>query len=108
MNVWAFLLSTFIVILVGIIGTFIYIKIDNKDFFGGTTVGMIVGVIGGFLGGYMFDLLFKLPLLKRLQDVPAIKHLLVNQFDINFIASLLGVWVFLWVYEYVSEHTERS
>ncbi|MDK2818461.1 MAG: hypothetical protein KFW21_03310 [Spirochaetota bacterium] len=108
MNFGAFLISTFILILIGIIGSYIYIKLDNKEFFGGIPMGMTVGVIGGVLGGFIFDLLFKIPLLKNLQEISGIKYLLVNRFDINFIASFLGVWLFLWIYKYVSEHTEKS
>ncbi|MGL4677157.1 MAG: hypothetical protein ACRCWI_05775 [Brevinema sp.] len=102
------LLSTLILIVVGIIESYIYIKLDNKDFFGGFKAGMIVGIIGGILGSFIFDLIFKLPIFQFLLDIPYIKYLLVNPFNINFIAVILGAWMFLWIYEYISEHTERS
>ncbi len=102
------LLSTVVLIIIGVLGSLIYMKIDNKDFFGGTKIGMIVGIIGGVLGGFLFDLAFKLPILSQLEDIPYVQYLLVNKLDINFLATFLGVWLFLWFYEYVSKHTERS
>lgn len=108
MNIFWFLLSTLIVVLLGIVCSLFYIIIDKKNLFGGKKAGMLVGVIGGILGGYMFDLLFQLPFLNKLQYFPYIQVLLVNKLDINFIASMLGIWCFLSVYEYVSKHTERS
>ncbi|MGL5956009.1 MAG: hypothetical protein ACRC0X_05335 [Brevinema sp.] len=108
MDFGTILLSTLILIVIGIVESYIYIKLDRKDFFGGLKAGIVVGIIGGILGGFMFDLIFKLSIFQFLIDTPYIKYLLVNQFDINFIAVILGVWLFLWIYEYVSKHTERS
>lgn len=108
MIVGRILLSIFIVIIIGIIGSLLYIHIHKKDLFGGKRTGLFVGIIGGVLGGFIFDLFFKISFLQNLINIPYIKYLLVNQFDINFIAVILGIWTFLTFYDYVSEHTERS
>ncbi len=100
--------STIIVVIFGIVASFVYTKVTKKDFFGGIKMAMVVGVFGGVLGGFIFDLIFKLPLLQKLVDIPYFNILLVNQFDINFISVGLGIWLFLWLYGYVSEYTERS
>ncbi len=102
------LLSIFIFIFIGVIFSLLYIKIGDKDLFGGKKFGMIVGVTGGILGGFVFDLLFKIPPFSQLVDTPYIQKLLVNQFDINFLATFLGIWTFLLLYDYVSRYTERS
>jgi uncharacterized membrane protein YeaQ/YmgE (transglycosylase-associated protein family) len=108
MDFLLFSLSTSVLILLGIVGAFFNVKIAKKDLFGGMKVGIIVGIAGSILGGYLFDLFFKLPYITKLQDIPYIDILLVNKLDINFISSILGVWLFLYIYDYVSAHTERS
>ncbi len=102
------LLSAVIFAAVSVVTSLIYIKISKKDFFGGTKIAVLVGVIGGFVGGFMFDILFNVTPLYRLINVPYVRYLLVNQFDINFIAVVLGICLFLWAYGFASEHTERS
>lgn len=108
MEFLSFILSTSVTIALGIIGSFLYITLFKKDLFGGMKMGFLVGIIGSILGGFIIDLLFKLPILKWLQNTPYIQYLLVNKLDINFISSCLGIWIFLRIYEFISKHTERS
>lgn len=102
------ILSTLIIILISTVFSICYIKFYQKDFLGGLKIGILVGITGGILGGFIFDFFFKISFLQQLITIPYIKYLLVNQFDINFIAISLGIWLFLVLYDFVSKHTERS
>lgn len=108
MEIWIFLLSTLIVLFIGMFTGLIYAKLVYQNIFGGIKIAMLVGICGTIIGGFVFDLLFKLSFFKILIEIPYFNYLLVNKLDINFIALILGSWVFLRIYQYVSEHTERS
>ncbi|MGL4367395.1 MAG: hypothetical protein ACRCTQ_03850 [Brevinemataceae bacterium] len=102
-----FVSSVLIVTVFSLLANVIYIYILKRDLLGGIKLGFIVGTVGFILGGFFFDQLFKIPILMGLQTLPYINVLLVNRFDINFIASGFGTWFFLWLYHLISLHTER-
>ncbi|MGL4388628.1 MAG: hypothetical protein ACRCTJ_04470 [Brevinema sp.] len=108
MEVWTFLLSMLVTLFLGTLSGIIYAKLIYKNVFGGVKIAIIVGICGSVIGGFIFDLFFKLSFLKILLEVPYFSTLLVNKLDINFISLILGTWIFLFMYEFVSEHTERS
>ncbi|MGL4394882.1 MAG: hypothetical protein ACRCS8_06640 [Brevinema sp.] len=108
MEIGTFFLSMLVTFIAGALIGIIYAKLIYKNIFGGAKVAMLVGIAGAVIGGYVFDLFFKIPILRFLLEIPYFSYLLVNKLDINFIALLLGTWVFLTIYEFVSEHTERS
>ncbi|MGL4562474.1 MAG: hypothetical protein ACRCVW_01280 [Brevinema sp.] len=108
MEAWTFLISMLVTLCIGALSGLIYAQFIYKNLFGGIKIAMFVGMCGSVIGGFVFDLFFKLPFMKIFLEIPYFSALLVNKLDVNFIALLLGNWMFLSIYEFVSEHTERS
>lgn len=99
------LLSLLSTLGLAIVITFFYTLVHKKRFFGGRRVAFFVGILGAILGGYIFDLLFQFAFLEWLHDIPYIQSLLVNSIDINFLASAMGIYLFLYLYGRISMYT---
>lgn len=97
-----FLITTAFMGILGCIFGFFYVQVFRFQLFGGLKAGIIVGTLGCILGGFIFNMIFEIPVLKYLNEVPYLQILLVNKFDINFIAAFLGTWMFLFIYKQIS------
>ena len=97
-----FLFSMAVMGCLGLVCGFIYARFIHRELLGGIRAGMIVGTLGCILGGFLFNMLFDTPLLKWMNNVPYLNVLLVNLFDVNFIAAGLGILLFLYVYQQIS------
>lgn len=69
---------------VGALAGFLYLKLLKKPVFGNLWGALIVGVIGGVLGGFFLN--------------GITQFLILNPLTVNFIATLLGAYVLLWVF----------
>lgn len=97
-----FLRSVLVMGLLGLAAGFIYAKFIYTKLIGGLRAGMIVSTVGCIVGGFMFNVIFDMPFIQKLNSVPYVQVLLVNKFDINFIAAFLGIWMFLYMYRQIS------
>lgn len=97
-----FLLSVFVMGLLGMAAGFLYVRLFYRQLLGGLKAGMIVGTLGCIVGGFMFNAIFDMPYIQKLNTVPYVRVLLVNRFDINFVAAFLGIWMFLYIYRQIS------
>ncbi|MGL5721439.1 MAG: hypothetical protein ACRCY4_03440 [Brevinema sp.] len=97
-----FLFSMAVMGFLGLVCGFIYARFIQRNLLGGVRAGMVVGTLGCILGGFLFNMVFDTPLLKWMNDVPYLNILLVNYFDVNFIAACLGIVLFLYVYRQIS------
>lgn len=70
-------------IAVGALAGFLYVKVLKKPVFGGIWGALIIGVVGSVLGGFF---------LNRITNI-----LILNPLTVDFIATLAGAYVLLWV-----------
>lgn len=94
------ILSTVILLAIGALSGFLYVKVFKKKVLGGIWGGIVIGIFGSVLGGLFLDKLIN----DRTLDY--LNVLFTNKINVNFVAAFLGAFLLVWIFFKISSRSD--